>query len=404
MARRVVITAMGMVTSLGDTPEDLARRVRSGQTTFQYFGTDPRVVAAPVEDFEVQRHAGRFKNRRYLTRGAALAVSAAVRAASRAALPSSQWESAGLFVGAGPNLDLGGECPSIQQGAMDAEKLSALWMLRFLPNTAAAVIAQLTGVRGENLTVGSACAASLQAVGEAYRKIRDGYLTVALAGGGDSRLSSGALLAYLKARALYQGSGPPGEAQRPFDQLRSGFVPGEGGAFFVLEDARHAEERRAKVLAEICGYGASMDGDAMTAPRPDGRWAETAVRRALEQGRLQPQEVALIAAHGTGTWLNDEMEARMIQRIFHRHRPWVLALKSWVGHLAAACGAVELALCLSSMQTGIWPWIRNLEAPCNPDLNYLRSSGSLGVPGNILLENFGFGGQNAALVIRPWQP
>jgi 3-oxoacyl-[acyl-carrier-protein] synthase II len=395
---------MGMVTSLGNTPEELAHRVQRDQVTFQHFGRDTRVVAAPVQEFDVRRFAGRFKNQRYLTRGAAMAVAAAVQAANQAALATNQWESVGLFVGVGPNLDLGGECPSIQRGSMDAEKLSALWMLRFLPNTATSVIAQMTGARGENLTVGSACAASLQALGEAYRKIRDGYLMAALAGGGDSRLNSGALLAYDKARALYQGSDPPGDAQRPFDRLRSGFVPGEGGAFFVLENAKQAMERCAPVLAEVCGYGASLDGATLTAPRPDGRLAETAVRRALEQAGVHPQGIELIAAHGTSTWLNDEMEAQMIRRIFNPHRPKVLALKSWVGHLAAACGAVELALCLSSMQTGVWPWIRNLDSPCDPDLNYLRSSGSLALPKNILLQNFGFGGQNAALVIRPWHP
>jgi 3-oxoacyl-[acyl-carrier-protein] synthase II len=394
---------MGMVTSLGDTPGKLAQNVRSGRVTFQYFGTDPRVVVAPVEAFDVHRYVGRFKNRRYLTRGAAMAVAAAVRASEQTALPSSQWESAGLFVGGGPNLDLGGECPSIQQGVVNDEGLSALWMLRFLPNTATSIIAQLTGAQGENLTVGSACAASLQAVGEAYRKIRDGYLVMALAGGGDSRLNPGALLAYQKAQALYQGADAPREAQRPFDQRRSGFVPGEGGAFFLLEDAQQAVERGATVLAEVCGYGSTLDGDTMTAPRPDGRLAEAAVRNALVQARMVPGSIDMIVAHGTSTWLNDEVEAQMIQRIFNAHQPWVLALKSWIGHLAAACGAVELALCLCSMQTGIWPWIRNLETPCNSDLNYLRYSDSLVAPKNILLQNFGFGGQNAALVIRLWQ-
>jgi 3-oxoacyl-[acyl-carrier-protein] synthase II len=404
MASRVVITAVGMVTSLGDTPEAVAGSVRTGRVAFQWVGSNPRAMAAPVADFDVHRDIGRFKNRRYLTRAAALAVAAAMRAADRAALSVDQRESAGLFAGMGPNLDLGGECPSIENGVMDAGKLSALWMLRFLPNTAVSVISQLTGIRGENLTVGGACAASLQAVGEAYRRIKDGYLAAALAGGADSRLSPGALLAYLKAGALYRGPESPREALRPFDSRRDGFVPGEGGAFFVLENARHAVQRGAEILAEVCGYGATLDGAAMTAPGPDGRRAEAAVRSALEQARMVPEDIDMIAAHGTGTWLNDEVEARMIQRIFNFHRPWVLALKSWVGHLAAACGAVELALCLGAMQTGIWPWIRNLDRPDSPDLKYLRSSGMAIAPRSILLQNFGFGGQNAALVIRPWQP
>jgi 3-oxoacyl-[acyl-carrier-protein] synthase II len=403
MASRVVITAMGMVTSLGETPEEVAACIRTGRVAFQFVGSNPRVVAAPVADFDLRRYVGRFKNRRYLTRGSAMAVAAAVRAVEQSALATEQRESAGLFTGAGPNLDLGGECPTIQDGAMDAGRLSALWMLRFLPNTAVSVIAQLTGIRGENLTVGGACAASLQAVGEAYRRIRDGYLMTALAGGGDSRLNPGALLAYLKAGALYPGTDSPGEAQRPFDLRRNGFVPGEGGAFFVLENARQAVARGATILAEVRGYGATLDGDAMTAPSPDGRRAEAAVRGALDQARMVPEEIDTIAAHGTGTRRNDEVEAGMLQRIF-KSGPRVLALKSWIGHLAAACGAVELALCLSAMQTGAWPWIRNLETPGNPDLNYLRSDDEPVMPGNLLVQNFGFGGQNAALVIRPWQP
>jgi 3-oxoacyl-[acyl-carrier-protein] synthase II len=400
MVRRVVVTALGMVTSLGDSAEAVARGVRAGQVTFAPCDHDPRLVVAPVADFDARRYTGRYKNLRYLNRGAAMAAAAALRAAQQAGLTAEQWETAGLFVGAGPNLDLGGECPQIRQGILDGQELPALWILRFLPNTAASTIAQLTGIRGENLTVGTACAASLQAVGEAFRKIKDGYLNVALAGGGDSRLNPGAMLAYQKAQALCRGSEAPQAAMRPFDQGRSGFVPGEGGAFFVLEAVDHALARRAPILAEVCGYGASMDGEAMTAPRSDGRWAEAAVRSALDQTPVE--QISLISAHGTATRLNDAMEARMIRRIFDPHRPLVLALKSWIGHLAAACGAAELAVCLGALQTGVWPWVRNLDTPCNPRLNFLRCGGPV-VAGHILVQNFGFGGQNAALVVRPWQ-
>lgn len=403
MRRKVVITAMGMVTSLGNTPEDIARCIHNEEVSFQYTERAFRLVVAPVEDFDVRRYTGRFKNLRYLNRGAAMGVAAAVQAAHQAGLTADQWESAGLFAGMGPNLDLGGECPDIRQGVIDPELLPALWILRFLPNTAVSAIAQLLGIHGENLTAGNACAASLQAVGEAYRRIRDGYLEVALAGGGDSRLSPGALLAYHKAQALYGGSAAPREAQRPFDRKRNGFVPGEGGAFFVLESAEHANARGANILGEVCGYGASLDGENMTAPGADGRWAEKAVHSALAQADIAPGDIDLISAHGTATTLNDEMEAGLIQRVFRPHRPVILAVKSWIGHLAAACGAVELGICLGALQTGGWPWIRNLEAPCNPGLNYLTSENRHVAAGNVLLQNFGFGGQNAALVIRSWR-
>ncbi len=403
MGRRVVITAMGLVSSLGDTPRAICRSVQSRRVTFQYSEIDPSCVVAPIHDFDVRKYTGRHKNLRYLHRGSAMAAAAAAMAVRNADLASGDRERAGLFVGAGPNLDLGAECARIEKGRIEETRLPALWILKFLPNTAASAIAQINGLHGENLTVGNACAASLQAVGEAFRKVRDGYLDVALAGGGDSRLNAGALLAYQKAQALYSGDAAPLAASRPFDAARQGFVPGEGGAFFVLESADHSVARRAKVLAEVCGYGATMDGHAMTAPRPDGRWADKAVLTALKDAGLASRQVGLISTHGTGTPLNDEVEAELIGRLFGDHQPLVSAIKSWIGHLASACGAVELAICLSAFDTGAWPVIRNLETPCRPELNYLRSDDT--VPSGVtLLQNFGFGGQNAALIVKPWQP
>ncbi len=394
---------MGMVSALGDGPQAIARSIQQEWVRFRYSAFDPEVVVAPIDDFDVRAYTGRFKNLRYLNRGAAMAVAAAMRALQDTGLTASQRETAGLFVGSGPNLDLGGECPCIHDGHLEPEKLAALWILRFLPNTAASAIAQLTGLRGENLTVGNACAASLQAIGEAFRKIKDGYLDLALAGGGDSRLNPGGVLAYKKAQALYGGTREPHEASRPFDQARQGFVPGEGGAFFLLESAEFAAARKAPILAEVCGYGATMDGHTMTAPQPDGRWAEKAVRSAMADAGLAAEQIQMISAHGTGTPLNDAVEAGMIQRIFGDQQPVVLAFKSWVGHLASACGAVELALCLSVWQTGVWPSIRNLDVPCLEGLNYFRA-GTDAAAGRTLIQNFGFGGQNAALVISPWQP
>ncbi len=403
MDRRVVITAMGAVTSLGDNDISINDSIRHERVCFERHASDNPICVAPIADFDVREHTGRHKNLRYLNRGASMAVAAAVSAIRNAGLSQEQRQRAGLFVGGGPNLDLGGECPRIENGKIAEEVLPALWILRFLPNTAASAIAQVSGIHGENLSLGNACAASLQAVGEAYRRVKNGDLDLAVAGGGDSRLSSGGLLAYRKAQALYSGQGDPVAASRPFDAKRQGFVPGEGGAFFVLESTEHAGARGASVLAEICGYGASMDGHAMTAPQPDAQWAQWAVSRALDQAGILPAEVDLISAHGTGTPLNDEVEAAMMHRIFDPHRPVIIALKSWIGHLASACGAAELAICLSALKTGLWPYIRNLETPCNAGLNYLRPKTAIN-PSVILLQNFGFGGQNAAVVVRRWKP
>ena len=399
MKRRVVITSLGVISSLGDSPDEIAARIERGAVSFERPPGDCTTVIAPVGGFDLRAHTGPCKERRYLNRGAQFALAAALEAVRSSGIAAGALDRAGLFVGAGPNLDIGGEFPVVTEGRIDRAGLEALWILRFLPNTAASLIARMAGLHGENLTVATACASSLSAIGEAYRRIRDGYLDAALAGGGDSRLSPGALLAYRKAGALYRGEAKPDEASRPFDARRGGFVAGEGGGFFLLEEREAALNRGARVVGEICGYGSSLDGHSVTAPAPDGVAAEAAVRGALREARVLPDQVDLIVSHGTGTLLNDAVEARMIRRIFPRRGPAVVALKSWIGHLAAACGAVEMAIAIAALGRGYLPEVRNLEEPCETDIDFVRtrrqSTGSL-----FVIENFGFGGQNCALVVR----
>jgi 3-oxoacyl-[acyl-carrier-protein] synthase II len=305
----------------------------------------------------------------------------------------------GLFVGVGPNLDVGGEFPEITNGDIDRQDLSALWILKFLPNTAASAIAKLAGIHGENFTVTTACSASLQAIGEAFRKIKDGYLDTALAGGGDSRLSRGGILAYKKAHALYTGNSDPEKASRPFDCDRKGFVSGEGGAFFILEEMECAKRRGSNIYAEVCGFGSSLDGYSMTDPDPDGKCAETAVCAALSEAGIPPRQIDLVSAHGTGTLLNDSMEANLISRIYGNDGPSVFALKSWIGHASSACGALELAICLACMHDNYIPAVRNLDNPIHPTLNFVRKGKDCSY-NTVMLENFGFGGQNSVLIVK----
>ncbi len=399
MKRRVVITSMGVISSLGKTPEAIQAALKAEQVSFERPAYDPDVVVSPVCDFDLKEYTGPFKERRYLNRGAAFALAAALEAIRGSGLAKDDFPEAGLFVGAGPHMDIGGEFQNIADGRISRNNLDALWILRFLPNTAASLIAQSVGIRGENLTVGTACAAALSAVGEAFRRIRDGYLDCALAGGGDSRLTPGGTLAYKNAGALYRGEGPPEKASRPFDRDRKGFVAGEGGAFFLLEDRDRALERGAFIWAEVAGYGSSMDGYRMTAPAPDGKAAAGAVRRAMAEAEVSPEDIDFIVTHGTGTVLNDQAEAKIIRDIFPGKTPAVIALKSWIGHLSTACGAVELAIALAGQAVGYLPEIRNLENPCAPEIDFVRkgrqTTGSV-----FLIENFGFGGQNAALVVK----
>ena len=399
MPRRVAITSVGGFSSLGFSLGEIADNLRNERIVFERPSFDDTLVSSPVRDFDLKHVTGPFKERRYLNRGAQFCVASAVEAVRRAGMGGGMKERTGLFVGVGPNLDIGGEFPEIRCGIMDRQDLSALWILRFLPNTAASAIARLAGIHGENFTLTTACSASLQAIGEAFRKIRDGYLDAALAGGGDSRLSRGGLLAYKKANALYRGNGTPEKASRPFDLNRKGFVPGEGGAFFLLEEMENAVRFKRKILGEICGFGASLDGHAMTDPDPAGRWGEIAACEALREAGLSPRQIDVLSAHGTGTPLNDIMEANLMSRIFGKDTPAVIALKSWIGHASAACGALELALCLACMHDDYLPAIRNLEDPVHGAVNFVRK-GRHGAFHTVMLENFGFGGQNSALVVR----
>ncbi len=399
MSRKVVITAMGVCSSLGFSEEQILYSLKNKKVSFERHPSDSDVVVSPIKDFNIKDFTGRFKESRYLNRGAQFCVASAIEAIRKSEVEKEQLSGAGLFMGTGPNLDIGGEFPEVSEGKIDRDDLMALWMLRFLPNTAASAIAKYAGIHGENFTITTACAASLQAIGEAFRKIRQGHLDLAFAGGGDSRLSPGGILAYKKANALFIGSGEPESASRPFDNDRRGFVPGEGGAVFLLEEMEHAKRRGAVIYAEICGYGNSIDGHNMTAPDPTAIWGEKAFRGALQEAGMNPVDVDVVSTHGTGTPLNDEMEAHMLDRVFKERRPVVLAIKSWIGHIAAACGALELAIVLTCLKNNYFPEIRNLHASCHAGLSFMEE-GRYYSAETVMVENFGFGGQNSALVIR----
>lgn len=423
---RVVLTGAGICSAAGHSLAEVAAFFAGNGSPFvpsAAFGLPGYAVcpvAPPHEDgLGVDEAAGRlrtWRRRACVQRGGRFALAAALRAVKDAGFSPSRPlpPETPVLAALGPMLDAAGESGLFPLRQAEAEGvgepadavapgLAALWLLRWLPNTACAALNQLLGLHGEALTVNAACASATQALGRAFRRIATGEAERLLVMAGDSRLSAHGLLGYAKARALCRRSAATASlGPRPFAPDGDGFAPGEGGAAFVLESLDAARARGARILAEVRGYGASCDGGALTAPDPSGRYAEAAVRAALQQAGYAPEDIRWIAAHGTGTALNDPMEAALLARLFG-DGPAVLALKSWIGHTSAACGALELACVLGCREAGYLPPIRGATVFVRPDVRFVHTAAPFPGPEG-LVESFGFGGQNAALALRLGDP
>lgn len=414
MKRRAVIVSVGVLSAVGADWGEFRERIFQARDWFRPLPADlPYPVGAFVDDKTLddfyRGKRSRFKYRRYHNRAVDLGVAAAFECLDKAGLSGEWKEELSIFWGAGPNFDLssaprrtpgngdGGGAPGRAGDAADAfGGASAAWILLYLPNMAASAISAALGSTGESLTYASACAAASHAIGEAFLKIRDGQLDMALCGGCDSRLSREALLAYKMLGAL---SSSPEPKVLPMCEGRDGFIPGEGAAAFLLMAEPLALSLGLPVLAEVAGYGASSDGFRLTDPEPNGLGMEKAMSRAIEAAGMTPGEIDVVNAHGTGTQMNDAAEAAAIRRVFGRAVP-VTSNKSQLGHLAAASGAVELAACLAMLERNcVTPTANTQGRIAEEGMDLVRESRPLKIDA-ILSNTFGFGGQNSALVVR----
>jgi 3-oxoacyl-[acyl-carrier-protein] synthase II len=259
------------------------------------------------------------------------------------------------------------------------------------------------GVEGPNSTNGMSCASGTIAVGDGFRQIRDGYAEVMLCGGAEAPLAPLCYGAFTIIRAMSTRNDDPQHACRPFDKDRDGFVMGEGAAVLVLEEYEHARARGAKIYAEVLGFGCSNDAHHMTAPRPDGTQAARAVQRALADAHVEPHEVGYVNAHGSSTPLNDPTETRVLKRVFGDHAPRlaVSSTKAYYGHPLGASGAIEAAVTSLAIHNEWLPPTLNLDEPdAECDLDYVPQSGRTARVDHAVSTSFGFGGINAALVLR----
>ena len=421
---RVVVTGIGVV-----SPNGIGRRAfseaivegRSGVSYIESCDTSGQAIkiAGEVKNFDVTPYLREHrKNAKLMSRAVGFAVGAAAMAVEDAGLEDAQLDPSrfGVCMGTGITpMDVNELVGPIAKGigtdgAFDmgrfsvarAESIFPLWLLKHLPNMAAAHISILHHAMGPNNTIVTACAAGTQAIGEAFRLIARGDADVMLAGGCDSRLDPMLLVAYNAMKAVSTSLRPPAEVSRPFDGERDGFVLGEGAAVLVLESLRRAKRRKATIYAEVKGYGSSFDAYGITRPEPEGKGAALSMTAALREAKIDPADIDYINAHGTSTRLNDLMETVAVKRVFG-HRAASIPMssqKSMVGHLIGASGALEAAATALSLQQGVVPPTINQATPDpNCDLDYVPNT-ARELPLHTAISNsFGFGGQNASLVM-----
>jgi 3-oxoacyl-[acyl-carrier-protein] synthase II len=396
-----------MITPLGSTVEKTWDGVVAGRsgigpiTRFDPTGLDT-TIAGEVRDFEPLDYMDRKEVRR-ADRFVQFAVAAAGQALRDAGLEITPALAPRVGVAFGSGI--GGIetlVDNILSHDRDPRKVSPFLIPMMIIDMAAGEIAMKYQAKGPNMGHVSACASSANAVGEAAEMIRRGQADVMLAGGAEAGLIKVAIGAFNQARALSTRNEAPEKASRPFDKERDGFVFSEGAGCLVLEDLEFARARGATILAEFLGYGQSADAFHVTAPPPGGEGAVRAMRMAIADARVRPQEIGYINAHGTSTQANDGAESTAMKTVFgeHARKLAVSSTKSMTGHTLGAAGAIEAALCILAMRNGILPPTINQEVP-DPecDLDYVPNRSRPAKVDVSLSNSMGFGGHNVALIL-----
>jgi 3-oxoacyl-[acyl-carrier-protein] synthase II len=407
--RRVVITGIGPITPIGITRDELwsgLQRERSAVRSVSRF--DPSQFrshnAAEVNDFVPSDHLENKRTKR-LDRFAQFSVVGAQMALADADLDLSHEDKE--RVGANMGTALGGIGYAESQLAVFLQRglreVDAALALSVFGGASSCNIAIELGVMGPNSTNAMSCASGAIAIGDAFRQIRDGYADVMIAGGAEAPLAPLCFGAFSLIRAMSTRNEDPEMASRPFDKDRDGFVMGEGAAVLVLEEYERAESRGAKIYAEIAGYGTTNDAYHMTAPRPDGSQAARSMQLALDDANVSADEIGYINTHGSSTPLNDSTETMAIKRVMgdRAYKVPMSGTKGYYGHALGASGAIETAICALALEQEWLPPTVNLQVADKAcDLNFLPGRGRKERVEHILTNSFGFGGINAALVLR----
>ena len=409
---RVVVTGLGMITSLGN---DLASswealcQGKSGVNEITSFDTEQFRVrfAAQIKDFDPLLYMDRKETRRN-DPYEQIAIAATMQALSHADLKidASNADDIGVYIGSG----IGGLVTLHDQFRILYEnrpnRISPFFINMMIVDGAPGIVSILTGAKGPNWAAVSACATSGNTIGEAWETIRRGDAKAMIAGGSERAITPIAVAAFDNMHALSRRNDDPQGASRPFDATRDGFVMGEAAAILILEDLEFAKARGARILAELVGYGCTSDAHHVTEPAPAGEGLVRAMRRALQKANLRPEQVDYINAHGTSTPPNDSTETQAIKTCFgdYAYRVAISSTKSMTGHTLGAAGAVESVISVQTILNGIIPPTINLHHP-DPecDLDYVPNEARHATVNVAMSNSMGFGGHNTCLIFKRYE-
>ncbi len=408
--RRVVITGLGCITSLSESADGLFTALcegKSGVTTIESFDASAFTVhfGGEIKHFDVTKYIDRREAKR-MDRFSEFAVAAAIQAVQDSGLDLAKEDPyrIGAIVGTG----IGGikeiEEQHVRLLEKGPSKVSPFCVPRLMSNAASGNIAIQFGLRGPSFSVSSACASGNHTMGEAFWNVASGRSDVIVTGGSEAALTPIGLGSFCAARSLSTRNDNPPAASRPFDRDRDGFVLAEGAGILILEEYEHARKRGARIYGELLGYAATDDGYHITAPLPDGAGAAMAMKLAVADAKINPQDVDYINAHGTSTELNDIAESMAIKTVFgeHAYKIPVSSTKSCLGHMLGATAAVELIAAVKTINKGVIPPTINLDNPderCDPKMDYVPWTAREAKVDVALSNSFGFGGHNACVIV-----
>lgn len=411
MSRKVVVTGMGAVTPIGNNVEEYWYSLKNGKSGIDYIknidtsNIDVK-IGAEVKEFHPEEVIPKKEVRR-LDKFSQFVLYAADEAIKSSGLDIESINSKrfGVYVGSGIGGFMTMESETEKIAIGKSKRVSPFFVPMTIINLGAGNIAIKYGAKGPCTSMVTACATGNNNIGEAFRLIKDGYADVMLAGSGEAPITKMGVAGFASMKAL-NSNNDISRASIPFDKDRSGFVIGEGGAVLVLESEEHAISRGAKILAEIVGYGSTCDAYHITCPHPEGEGAADAMIEAIEEARIERNEVSYINAHGTSTPLNDKYETYAIKRVFndYAYNIPVSSTKSMTGHLLGGAGSIEAVACVKALQEGFIPPTIGLENVDEElDLDYVPNKGRERELKYVLSNSLGFGGHNATLLFKKWE-